>query len=78
MAGELYFNRGFWLRKFDNDEQAVKFLELLFNRAGGAQAPDVNLIQLGDMVTNLEGEMDIYRSRIRKLERRINELENGQ
>ena len=77
MTGDLYFNRRFWLQQFDGDEQAVKFLELLFNRAGGSQAPDNNLTQLGDTITNISSTISQIISENDKLRHRVQELENG-
>ena len=75
MTGEIFFNGRQW-RDFGLNEQQVKFLELLFNRAGGSQEVTLNLSQLGDSITNIEGSLRQYDSVIKKLEHRINQLEN--
>ena len=76
MTGELYFNGSYW-RSVLKDEQAVKFLELLYNRAGGAQAPDLNLSQVIEMITNVGSEMTQIKAENDKLRHQIKELENG-
>ena len=57
------------------DEQAVRFLELLYNRAGGAPAPELNLSEVNNIVTNIsEGasrnliENDRIRHRLQDIE----------
>ncbi len=76
MSGELFFNGRDWRDKGFNEQQ-VKFLELLYNRAGGAQAPELNLSEVSNMVSNIIIQMNSILSDNDKLRRRIQELENA-
>ena len=75
MPGEIYFNGREW-RTFGCSEQQVKFLELLYNRAGGAQTVELSLQEVNNFITNVSSEQTSLRTVIRRLEHRINQLEN--
>ncbi len=75
MPGEIYFNGRQWRQK-GFSEQEVRFLELLWTRAGGAQEVTLNLNEVGDTITSIESGMRRYEAMIKRLEQRISELEN--
>ena len=75
MAGELFFNGRMW-RQLLKDEQAVRFLELLYNRAGGAQAPDLNLNEVNNIVNNISEGMSRNLVEGDRLRHRLQAIEN--
>lgn len=76
MTGELHFNGRYWRQKL-GDEQAVRFLELLYNRAGGAQAPDITLVEASDLITNINEEMNSIKSLNDRVRHRLQEIESA-
>lgn len=75
MSGELFFNARYW-RALLKDEQAVRFLELLYNRAGGAQAPDLNLSEVNNIVNNISEGMSRSGVESDRLRHRLQEIES--
>lgn len=79
MSGELHFNSYFW-RNFLKNEEAVKFLEFIYRRAGGAAAPDLNLTEISNIVEDIDTSTDdlpnILRIETNRLRHRIKALEN--
>ncbi|WP_299942119.1 hypothetical protein [uncultured Microbulbifer sp.] len=55
----LFFNGAFW-RKFLKNEQAVRFLEGLWSRSGGAPSPDINLTQVVEEVTQVDRSTNVH------------------
>ncbi|MFD1216415.1 hypothetical protein [Microbulbifer celer] len=49
----LFFN-GIWWRQHLKNEQAVRFLEELWRRAGGGPVPDQNLNQVVNEITQID------------------------
>lgn len=104
MADErsLFFN-GNWWRQFLGNNQAVRYLEELWRRAGGAQPPDLSLDQVVNQITSIDqsvtgmgaslhqvrqmvtqivsehaAEKHKWAAAMKKLEHRINQLEDAQ
>lgn len=49
----LFFN-GIWWRQFLGNEQAVRFLEELWRRAGGGPVPDLDIDQVIEEITQID------------------------
>ena len=74
MTGELFFNGREW-RNLGLSEQQVRLIELLVNRTGGAQEPDLNLTEVNNITQKIESESSNFKHDLQTLKRKVESLD---
>lgn len=69
-----FFNGRQWRRLLNGDEQAVRFLEELWQRSGGGQVPDINLDQVVNLITQVDESVRVQGLDVSALRRAVSNL----
>lgn len=69
-----FFNGRQWRRLLNGDEQAVRFLEELWQRSGGGKVPDINLDQVVNLITQVDESVRVQGLDVSALRRAVSNL----
>lgn len=69
-----FFNGRQWRRLLNGDEQAVRFLEELWQRSGGGRVPDINLDQVVNLITQVDESVRVQGLDVSALRRAVSNL----